>query len=86
MLKTQIGLLPVPFVAVCLAVALTASAQDPDHPVITEVFTNPSGPGNDDGPVGRNPANDHQEFIEIYLPPASDLDPPFDADALNLTL
>ncbi len=52
-----------------------ARALEPDHPIITEVFSDP--PGIADGPVGRDPANLHQGFIEIYLPPAS---------ALNTTL
>ncbi len=60
-----------------------ALAQGPDHPVITEVFTNPVGLM--DGPVGRDPANLHQEYIEIYLPPAADLDFALNPDALNLT-
>ncbi len=58
-------------------------AQGPDHPVITEVFTNPLGLT--DGPVGRDPANLHQEYIEIYLPTAADLTIGLNKDALNLT-
>ncbi len=63
---------------------VAASAQVPDHPVITEVYFDP--PGLEDGPVARPPTNDHQEFIEIYLPEAADLAPGLDKDALRLTL
>jgi hypothetical protein len=59
-----------------------ASAQIPDHPIITEVFNNPLG--DNDGPVGSVATNPHQEYIEIYLPPAAALDPALDKDALNL--
>ncbi|MBK7951866.1 MAG: hypothetical protein IPK00_24690 [Deltaproteobacteria bacterium] len=56
----------------------------PNHPVITEVYRD--APGND-GPVGRNPANLHQEFIEIYIPPLASLSPALAAkkDSLQLT-
>jgi hypothetical protein len=57
-------------------------AQLPNHPVITEVFTDPAGIS--DGPVGRDPGNLHQEFIEIYLPPAAQLDLSLNKDALRL--
>ncbi len=62
-----------------------AIAQSPDHPVITEVYSDP--PGADDGPVGRDPTNLHQSFIEIYLPPASELNSALlpQKDALKLT-
>lgn len=62
------------------AVCVSAEAG-PDHPIITEVFNNPPG---SDGPSARDLLNDHQEFIEIYLPPAVDLDPGLNADALRL--
>lgn len=71
-----------------LIVALTTAAVEaiePDHPIITEVYTDP--PGANDGPVGRDVANEHQEFIELYLPAAADLNAslmPF-KDALLLT-
>jgi hypothetical protein len=61
-----------------------AGAQAPDHPVLTEVYTDP--PGANDGPVGRDPANLHQEYIELYLPPAADLRLGLNKDALRLTL
>lgn len=48
-----------------------AAAAEPDHPIITEVYTDPVGLT--DGPVGRDPVSLHQGFIEIYLPPASAL-------------
>ncbi len=62
---------------------LTAAGQGPDHPIITEVFTDPLGVN--DGPVGRDAANLHQEYIELFLPAAADLDPALDKDALRLT-
>ena len=72
---------------VCAAGAFPVStqvwAQTPDHPVITEVFQDPAAGG---GPAGRDPADPHQEFLEIYLPPLADLDPALDADSLALTL
>ncbi len=60
-----------------------ALAQAPNHPVITEVFTDPAG--DNDGPVGRAPGNLHQEYIEIYLPAAAELTPSLNKDSLNLT-
>src|SRR5262245_40379569 len=57
-------------------------AQVPDHPFITEVFTNPPGA---DGPNGRNLDNPNQEFIEIYLPTAAQLRPGLNKDNLRLT-
>lgn len=69
-------------VTLWMGVAST-EAQIPDHPVISEVFNNPAGLN--DGPVGRDPTNLHQEYIEIYLPPASALDPALNKDALRLT-
>ena len=75
--------------AVVLGTALATAwsdvnAQLPDHPIITEVYTDPVGLT--DGPVGRDPANLHQEFIEIFLPPPSALAPGINKDALRLTL
>ena len=64
-----------------MVAASSAWGQLPDHPIITEVFQEPRGLG---GPVGRDPADPHQEFIEIYLPVAADLAPGLDKDALNL--
>ncbi len=58
--------------------------QIPDHPIITEVFNNPTG--NNDAPVGADPGNLHQEFIEIYIPPLANLSPSLNADALNLAI
>lgn len=60
-----------------------ATAGIPDHPIITEVYTDP--PGANDGPVGRDPSNFDQEYIEIYLPPMGNLDPTINPDALRLT-
>ena len=60
-----------------------AGAQQPNHPIITEVYTDAVGAN--DGPVGRDPTNLHQEFLEIYVPPCSELDPALDCSALNLT-
>ncbi len=62
-----------------------ADALEPDHPIVTEVYGDP--PGLTDGPVGRDPTNLHQGFIEIYLPPASALSTalmPF-KDSMQLT-
>ncbi|MFQ5413397.1 MAG: hypothetical protein ACE5E6_02965, partial [Phycisphaerae bacterium] len=70
-----------PTILVGLAPALRA--QVPDHPIITEVYNNPDGLS--DGPIGRDPANEHQEFIELYLPPAANLAPGLNKDALNVT-
>ena len=60
-----------------------AFGQGPDHPVITEVFTDPLGLS--DGPVGRDMTNSEQEYIEIYLPPLAALNPLLNKDALALT-
>ena len=68
----------------CAACVASAYAQLPDHPVITEVYFD--APGVNDGPVGREPGNDHQEYIEIYLPPMAVLAPGLDKDALRLTV
>ncbi len=57
-------------------------AQTPDHPILTEVFTDP--PGANDAPVGRDPGNSHQEYLELYLPPAAGLNPSLNKDALRL--
>jgi hypothetical protein len=65
-----------------LFTASMSAGQVPDHPIITEVYTDP--PGMNDGPVGRDPTNLNQEFIEIYLPPAIALNPLLNADALRL--
>ncbi|MEE2665965.1 MAG: hypothetical protein VX681_17770 [Myxococcota bacterium] len=73
---------------VALGVAWTVLAfpvlAAPDHPVITEVYTDP--PGLNDGPLGRDLTNVHQEYIEIYLPTLADLDPGLAKDSLDLTL
>ncbi len=60
-----------------------ALGQTPNHPLITEVYTDP--PGLNDGPFGREVSNLHQEYIEIYLPPAASLAPGLNKDALRLT-
>jgi len=57
--------------AIVLGTCGVTSGQSPDHPIITEIYTDP--PGLNDGPVGRDPASLHQEFIEIYLPAANEL-------------
>ena len=69
--------------AVVLVGGESARAQIADHPVITEVYPEPPSLG---GPVGRNPADSHQEFIEIYIPTLADLGVGLDKDALNVTL
>ena len=71
-------------IGACALAALvgTAAAQIPDHPIITEVYTDPSGLN--DGPVGRDLANLHQEFVEIYLPPVASLSGLLNKDALRL--
>jgi hypothetical protein len=66
-----------------LCAAGVARAQQPNHPIVTEVYFDP--PGLNDGPVGRDPANQHQEFIEIYLPPLASLSPALNKDALRIT-
>lgn len=66
-----------------LCIAATAQAQIPNHPILTEIFQNPFG---NDGPVGRDPANRHQEYIEIYLPPLANLSPGLPKDSLDLTI
>lgn len=78
----SLGLLAV-FAPLMLVPSDPAVAAGPNHPVITEVYRD--APGND-GPVGRNLANLHQEFIEIYLPPLAELSPALLAkkDALQL--
>ncbi|MFQ5494143.1 MAG: hypothetical protein ACE5EX_02075 [Phycisphaerae bacterium] len=75
-------------VAAVAAIALCAGVshgQLPDHPIITEVYTDP--PGINDGPIGRDPTNLHQSFIEIYLPTCAELNPALglNCDAMNLT-
>lgn len=57
-------------------------AQVPDHPIITEVYTDPIGVN--DGPVARDPGSEHQEYVEIFLPSAPDLAPGLNKDALRL--
>ena len=72
--------------SVCvLTVGHLCFGQIPDHPIMTEVFNNPTGAN--DGPVGRDPTSLHQEFIEIYLPTAANLNPSLvpHKDALHLT-
>src|SRR5262245_55321299 len=72
-------------IALCSATAISVTpglAQVPDHPLITEIFTNPPGA---DGPNGRNLDNPNQEFIEIYLPTAAQLRPGLNKDNLRLT-
>jgi len=67
-----------------LAVGVPASAQLPNHPIITEVYFDPNGVN--DGPIGRDLANANQEFVEIYLPTCADLDTPaLSCTALNIT-
>ena len=73
----------VPFAFAAWTPLRPALGQNPDHPIITEVYTDPVGLN--DGPVGRDPSSAHQEFIEIYLPPASSLRASLNKDALNLT-
>lgn len=63
--------------------ASVAAAQAPDHPLITEAYQNPPGT---DGPVGRTLTNRDQEFIELYLPHASNLRPGLNKDAIRLAL
>ena len=74
--------------AMCIALAIAwpcaAKAAIPDHPVITEIYQDAPGAGGG-GPVGADPDDPHQEFIEIYLPPLADLSPALNKDALNLT-
>jgi hypothetical protein len=74
-----------PYVAIFAATIWSevTVASEPDHPIITEVYTDPVG--ENDGPVGRDPNSIHQEFIEIYLPTAASLRPELNKDALNLT-
>lgn len=70
---------------VALASALAgAAAAAPDRPVITEIYVDP--PGANDGPVGRDLANLHQEYLEIYLPTAAELHASLDKDSLDLTI
>ena len=70
-------------IALSLAGMAAAFGQVPNHPIITEVYFDP--PGLNDGPVGRDPGNRHQEYLEIYLPPAGALRPGLNKDALRLT-
>jgi hypothetical protein len=64
------------------SLASAATAQV-DHPVITELYQEPPGLG---GPVGRDPQDPHQEFIEIYIPPLADLALGLNKDSLKLTI
>ena len=59
-------------IIVFAVLASMSLAQVPDHPIITR-----SQQCNRDQryPVGRDPTNLHQEFIEIYLPTAANLNP-----------
>ena len=59
-------------------------AQLPNHPILTEVYTDP--PGVNDAPFGRDATNLHQEYIEIYLPPAASLAAGLNKDALRLAI
>jgi hypothetical protein len=63
--------------------ALAVVAAGPGNPILTEVYQEPPATG---GPAVRNPADPHQEFIEIYLPTLAALAPGLNGDALNLTL
>lgn len=60
-----------------------AAAQVPDHPIITEVFNNPTG---SDGPSNRDNGNNNQEFVELYLPTSGQLRVGLNKDSLKLTL
>lgn len=60
----------------------TVGAVPPDHPILTEVYTDPNGVN--DAPVGRDTSNPHQEYIELYLPTAADLRVGLNKDALRL--
>lgn len=74
------------FVTCCAVLALSCPAMGvvPNRPVITEVYTDPAG-GND-GPVGRDPTNLHQEYIEIYLPTCGQLGLGLSCSGLNMTV
>ena len=65
-------------------VSAVAAVAAPDHPILTEIYRDP--PGANDGPVGRDPANLHQEYIEIHLPSALELRPGLSKDALRLAI
>ncbi|MFN0137738.1 MAG: hypothetical protein ACKVS9_16660 [Phycisphaerae bacterium] len=65
-----------------LLLVTTALGQTPNRPIITQVFNNPAGT---DGPTGRDPANMHQEFVQIYLPTSAQLGPGLSKDSLKLT-
>lgn len=79
----RMRMIPITVAVLMMGLVHRGSAAMPDHPIVTEVFQDPVGLT--DGPVGRDPSNLHQSFIEIYLPPASDLRPGLDPDALRLT-
>jgi hypothetical protein len=59
----------------------------PDHPVITEVFRDapPTGTSVGDGPVSKDPAYPHAEYVEIYLPEAAQLAAGLNRDSRGLT-
>jgi hypothetical protein len=73
---------PFRFAAAGVILAAGLWAQVPDRPIITEVHNDP--PGDNDGPVGRQAGNPHQEFLEIYLPTAAQLNVGLNKDALRL--
>jgi len=71
-----------------LVVPLSASISrgsytpTPSRPIITEVYNSPFG---NDGPTGRTPGNLHQEFVELFVPDAANLDSSLNKDFLRLT-
>ena len=67
-----------------LLLATAPALAAPGHPVFTEIYQDPPGPN--DGPVGRDGGNLHQEFVEIYLPTLADLDPGLAKDGLAITV
>lgn len=66
------------------ASGLRAVAAPPDHPILTEVYTDPNGLS--DAPVGRDPSNPHLEYLELYLPASADLRPGLNKDVLRLAI
>jgi hypothetical protein len=83
-IRSSAGLLSLAAFAWGVGLTSPAVAQLPDHPILTELFQDP--PGDFDGPVDRETSNAHQEFVEIYLPPAAGLDASLDKDQIQLTL
>jgi len=79
---TMLRLSGVTALILCFAGIERLAAVTPNHPVITEVFADPAGAS--DAPVGRLTSNPHQEYIEIWLPPAVGLAPGLNKDALRL--